>query len=914
MSGSDTRIGERIGHFRLTGRLGAGGMGVVYRAFDESLRREVAIKVLAEHAVGDPERRARFLREARAAAAVTHPCIAAIHAIEEGADGAVHLVMELVEGVSLRQQLEHGALAEAEAVRIAREVSRGLARAHSVGIVHRDLKPENVMLGPDGEVKILDFGLAKLLAAELDTVEIAAPPGPGASVLTQEGRLLGTPQYMAPEQARGAAVDARADVHAVGVLLFEMIAGRRPYEGATVLAVLAAVLTERAPRLENVEPWLAELVTRCLQKDPAERPVNGRALLELLRAGASEVPAPRTSTPADSPPRVTTPEALAPTLVAVSTPAPARPGRKHAPWVAAAGVVLVGALALAWGWRQRARHGEETRAPVSATRRPLDPTALLAATRLDIPEDRPLLSASISLDGTRAILILGEDVELRELAGVRRERLRLPPGFAPRIVQSIASSEDVIVSGVQGGTPTVLRAAARAEPVVLHSGLQNASLSPDGSQLAGFDARGLVAVRLTGGAARTLMAGVAVEGDDVPTWSPDGRGVLVRRTQPAEQLVYVTLEGATTPLLGMTSTGVGFRAAFVNARTILLPIMDPAILGVRLCRLSIDSPDSPRCFGSLPFTDATEVSVDASGRRALLLARSARTTVRVARVEGDRLAEERALDLGDGNLRTYGWIDERTLLVGANRAGHWEVLASALDGTTRTLASLPGVDLTRPALAPDADDLVAFRLAGEPDDLGLVAWSLVRIRRGAVVETLRDDGARTRRSFLARPPPAAATVGCAAGICVFATDSGEEVRYEDLATRRVLATVPTSPTLTVQSAALSPDGRWLVVASVGGVDKIDVATGTIARHFALPVDAGYLAIAADGAIYCTTSPPQGVEQELARIASDGRVTTLAHSPTVWSANVVVSPSGTQLAYVTRPVQSNTVSLVELPPE
>jgi predicted Ser/Thr protein kinase len=280
-------LGHVLGHFRVLSVIGRGGMGVVYLARDETLRRDVALKVLPRANTDDPERRGRFLREARSAAAVTHPCVATIHEVGE-AEGRVFIAMELVEGRSLRAHLAAGRPAMAEVVAIAKQVARGLAKAHEKGIVHRDLKPENVMLDDEHHVKILDFGLAKPVA--LDGIARAVDPGaPTETQLTGEGRLLGTPAYMSPEQIRGVAVDGRSDLFSFGVMLYEMLAGVRPFQG-TSMELLVAIARDEPPPIAKRRPGvpgeLEAIVRRCLQKDPAARYASAQELyVDLDRLG-----------------------------------------------------------------------------------------------------------------------------------------------------------------------------------------------------------------------------------------------------------------------------------------------------------------------------------------------------------------------------------------------------------------------------------------------------------------------------------------------------------------------------------------------------------------------------------------------------------------------------------------------------
>jgi serine/threonine protein kinase len=217
---------ERIAHFRITGQLGRGGMGVVYRAVDESLRRTVALKLLPDSA-GNEERRQRFLREARSAAAITHPNVATIYQVGD-AEGRIYIAMELVEGENLRARMTHGQLDLTTAKELALQIARGLAAAHDKGIVHRDLKPENVMITPSGVVKLLDFGLAKAGVERPASGRTEAALAKTETVVTfDEGRVMGTPEYMSPEQALGEALDLRSDVFSFGIVLYEMPAPRR---------------------------------------------------------------------------------------------------------------------------------------------------------------------------------------------------------------------------------------------------------------------------------------------------------------------------------------------------------------------------------------------------------------------------------------------------------------------------------------------------------------------------------------------------------------------------------------------------------------------------------------------------------------------------------------------------------------
>jgi serine/threonine protein kinase/pimeloyl-ACP methyl ester carboxylesterase len=261
--------GALAGSFIVKEKLGAGGMGHVYRATDTKLHRDVALKVLAEHLVGDPVQVARFRREARMLAALNHPSIAAIYGLEEVNGGTV-LVLELVEGPTLADRLNGGRLPLGEAIHVAGQISDALAAAHHAGIVHRDLKPANVKLTPDGRVKVLDFGIAKSIGGRAYD-EVAE----GLTATRADGGpILGTLPYMSPEQLQGAATDMRTDVWAFGVVLFEMVAGRRPFSGTSPALTLARIL-EREPPWEalplDTPPALVGLLRSCLAREAHDR-------------------------------------------------------------------------------------------------------------------------------------------------------------------------------------------------------------------------------------------------------------------------------------------------------------------------------------------------------------------------------------------------------------------------------------------------------------------------------------------------------------------------------------------------------------------------------------------------------------------------------------------------------------------
>jgi serine/threonine protein kinase len=275
-----TRRGQELGHYRLGELLGEGGMGVVYRAVDEKLGRPVAIKLLHAERSADAHARTRFLREARAASTLDHPNIGTVYEIGES-DGAPYIVMALYEGETLRARLSRGRIPDAESVAITRQLAAALAAAHQAGIVHRDLKPANVMLLPDGQLKLLDFGLAKLVSSD-------------ESSLTREGAILGTLAYMAPEQLRASSdVDARADLWALGALVYEILSGQPPFGLGPAANVIGRILSGDPPALPATAPrWLAAIALRLLSKDPRDRLASAQAVADQLAREEPPPPAP----------------------------------------------------------------------------------------------------------------------------------------------------------------------------------------------------------------------------------------------------------------------------------------------------------------------------------------------------------------------------------------------------------------------------------------------------------------------------------------------------------------------------------------------------------------------------------------------------------------------------------------------
>ena len=293
-------IGETLAHYRVTDKIGAGGMGEVFKATDSRLNRQVALKILPDHLASDLDRMARFHREAQVLASLSHPNIAGIYGLEESS-GRHALVMELVEGEDLAERLRRGPIPVDEAARLALQIATALEAAHEKGIVHRDLKPANIKLTPDGQAKVLDFGLAKALESTSAATSSADQSPTLSLAATRAGIILGTAAYMSPEQAAGMPADKRADVWSFGVVLFEMLTGQRLFTGESVSHTLADVLRSeidwsRLPR--TTPPAIRRLLERSLERDRKKRLRDigeARITLEEYLANPSAAPRPTTA-------------------------------------------------------------------------------------------------------------------------------------------------------------------------------------------------------------------------------------------------------------------------------------------------------------------------------------------------------------------------------------------------------------------------------------------------------------------------------------------------------------------------------------------------------------------------------------------------------------------------------------------
>lgn len=426
-------IPARVGPYSIVAVLGAGAMGTVYRARDERLKRQVAIKILPASVATDPDRLRRFGREAQSAGALNHPNITAVYDVGSH-EGAPYIVTELLEGETLQSRLATGPLSPVQALEVAAQIADGLAAAHDKGIVHRDLKPANLLLTKEGRVKILDFGLAKLTQTEGTGSRENDPPSAAG---TEPGVVLGTIDYMSPEQVLGRLTDGRADIFSLGSVLYEMLSGRRAFERPTAPETMIAILKEEPPPLSaagiSVAPEVERILRRCLEKRPADRYSSAPDLAADLRSAAASAGSSSGAT------------------VLASTREPSekishRPGRWKLVAAAAAGVGIAAAWIVA-GARSRPRV-EKPPAGGESRARARKSVAVLGLRNLSGRPEAEWLGTALSAMVT-AEIAAGEKVRIVPAENVARRHLDPPPGALSRetleTLRSSLNADDVVL-------------------------------------------------------------------------------------------------------------------------------------------------------------------------------------------------------------------------------------------------------------------------------------------------------------------------------------------------------------------------------------------------------------------------------------------------------------------------------------
>ena len=555
--------GTRLGHYDVVALIGEGGMGQVWQATDTQLNRDVALKILPDAFAADPDRLARFKREAQILASLNHPNIAAIYGIEE-AEGTRALVLELVEGPTLADRIAKGPIALDEALPIAKQIAEALEAAHEAGVIHRDLKPANIKVREDGTVKVLDFGLAKALDPNPQGDPSQSPTLTAAA--TQMGVIIGTAAYMSPEQASGQIADRRSDMWSFGVVLLEMLTGQSVFTGETVSETLAAVMMkepewDRSPA--DLSSQLSNLIRRCLQKNPRQR-VRDIGDVRLAMEGAFE-------TTVTAPPEPT------------ATPTP-QLWQRPAPALLLAGLVALVAGLSVWGLGDRAGPG----APVLRVSGVLDRNAPVSPHFI-------LPSIAMSPDGTMLIYRgLGDDgpaLYIRQLDELTAERVRgTENGASPFFSPDGASIGFIDATGNANQIRTVSTVAGVASTIAtLPESARGATWGTNEQIIVGTDGRGLLGVPAAGGDLESLTEGTAAA--RWPFALPEHQVVLFatsddpRANIDTSQLAALDLASGTVVRLGLAGTSPRYlptgHLVFVTADGALQAVaFDPDEMGV----------------------------------------------------------------------------------------------------------------------------------------------------------------------------------------------------------------------------------------------------------------------------------------------------------------------------------------------
>ncbi len=673
--------GTRLGPYEILGPLGAGGMGEVYRARDGKLNRDVAIKVLPTAFAADAERLARFRREAQVLAALNHPHVAAVYGLEEAA-GVEALVLELVEGETLAERIARGEIPLDEALPIAREMAWALEAAHEKGIVHRDLKPANVKLTPQGKVKVLDFGLAKAIAGDPSSPDATSSPTLTARS-TEAGVVIGTAAYMSPEQARGRAVDKRSDIWAFGAVLYEMLAGRRAFDGETASDALAAVLTKE-PDWTTLPPStpssIRRLLRRCLDRD------RERRLHDIADA------------------RLEIDEALSGSAPEASAVAAPRPSRSRRGVVVAAALTAAAAAALATLW-------------IAGRLRPPAPAA---------PVVRPLTDSgrdwypAASPDGKLVAFVSDRDgrprIWLKQLPGGDETALTSGPDDRPRFYPD--GSSVLFVRREPDGTSLYRVSVLGGEPRRVVADAYDGAWSPDGSRIA------FTRQIQDGGKRSWVLYAASADGSepkelyrtsqglfDWPVWSPDGKEIVcyprvVGSSSGNWPLIVVDASGGGNREVGAEGAQIrapavwSGRGELIFARATGVAGLDASPVDVR--RLDLGSNREAQVFWS----PNRIMALDVLGSGKLVFdVNSSRFNLHETALAGGRAAGW--LTRGPGMNRQPRYSpDGASILFSALKGGNLDIWSLELaSGALRRLTDSPAADFD-PALTPDGKELI----------------------------------------------------------------------------------------------------------------------------------------------------------------------------------------------------------------
>jgi len=773
-------------------------MGEVYRARDTVLKRDVAIKVLPDYWSRDPERLHRFELEAQAAAALTHPNIVSIHHVGRY-NGSPYIVTELLHGETLRDRLRHGPLPLHEAMDIGMDIAGGLAAAHDAGIIHRDLKPENIFVTKDGRVKILDFGLAKLHPSKPASAD---DPTLTDRQQSSPGHVVGTVGYMSPEQVRGKAADARSDIFAAGLVLYEMLTGKRAFHKPTSADTMSAILNENPPAIAqiaaNIPPGLQRVVNRCLAKNPEQRFQHASDLGFAL-------------------------EALSDSSGAVIPTHKETASTKRWIWIAAALAVSVIAVGFYVWWKTQ----------FAAM---VDRGQLAIETRVtsNSPE-APIQSAVISPDGKYLAYAGPSEMYVRQLDTGEVRRLAVPNEFkVPVPVSWFPDSTDLVFvewsEGNEHARSIWRLSILGGNPQKLMDDAWDPAVSPNGSRIAFLRGRDIWMMESNGANARRIVN--ATEGLDPAyvrrilapvVWSPTGERIAYIQIDFGSTLnstrssIWTRGSSGGDPQLVMTGTGLRWAIYWAADGRIIYSFHEDendytATDSLRAIKVDphTGKPDgSPRRLSKgLGYIDGLTVSAD--GKRAAFLRDNMQEQVFIAEFDKNarRLSTPYRLTLDEHPNQPFAWTpDSKSMLFSSNRNGTWKIFKQSLDqATAEPIAE--GQSVYMPRLSADGSEVLYLeRFQSENPSTPIIVMRK-NLAGGPPQEVLRQTAIFNFQC--ARIP---------SRLCLFSTQVADTTTFFSFDPEHGIGSeVARTKTGTGANWSLSPDGSLLAIVKDGEHD------------------------------------------------------------------------------------------------
>ena len=705
--------GANLSHYRIVSKIGEGGMGEVYLAQDTKLDRKVALKILPADVAANHDRMERFVREAKSAAALHHPNIAQIFEIGDH-DGTHYIAMEYVQGGTLRELLHRGKLEIKRTIDFAAQVASGLAAAHKAGVIHRDIKPENLIVTTSSQIKVLDFGLAKLVSkepgermSELTTAHIASGDP------TTPGTILGTVSYMSPEQARGEQLDQRTDIFSLGVLLYEMVTGERPFRGKSAIDTLHAIINQEPPPITQLDsqlpPELADILSKALAKETSER---------YQHAGDFELDLRRFKRALESNSLISKTQAVAP---------PEKANRRAVVlWPILGTVFVLSIVSAAW----LGRHFGEPKSPGWSTAR----TVATQLTNYGSTE----ASGALSPDGKSFVFVSEQggtpDLWLRQIVGGEPVRLTNDAAEEADPIYS-SDGETIYFTRIDGAGSSIWRIGALGGQVRrIVTNARKPALSPDGHNLAYFtpdsDGMGdtLIVSAIDGGGTRTVarkFTGSNLNGR--VAWSPDGNWLAYNRWALFAPLNLFVLEVSTgrerqVTHFSRSGEGIESQAWLPDSRHLVVSYVpqstffqsDLGVLDVNDGSISRLTFNIAQTIGSL--------SVSADGTRLIATAGQLRREVWKVPLgqdpEVNGRAAVRVLDSSQDPMWTFVSRDGRTLLFNNATTGTRNLWTVPLDGSAppHQITAIGGDNVMHSSLSPDGSRVAfASRATGNSD-------------------------------------------------------------------------------------------------------------------------------------------------------------------------------------------------------